>query len=248
MHRLLDLSRDAVHPPGIRAVLVTALATVVAALVWLGTMEIEPAALLRGHLVDLTEWHGRSPVQVVCAFCAVFCLMSALAIPGCSVLALGAGAVFGVIGGTLAVVLASAAGASLSFAVARRYARPVLRRRYATRLAAIDTGLARDGVLYLFTLRMAPVVPYALLNPLMGVTAMPAWTFFWVSALGMLAGSALYAFAGAGIAQWSHAAEAMPSAAMLALLTLLTAVPWGWRWMMRRSTCTQRLRQQGSVR
>jgi uncharacterized membrane protein YdjX (TVP38/TMEM64 family) len=208
---------------GVGAVALLLLAAVLA---WPSPAALEH--LLRGHHAALLAWHGERPLEVLCAFCLVFTLMSALAIPGCSVLAVGAGAVFGLPAGALLVSLTSAVGATLSFALARRFAREPLRRRFGPRLDAIDAGWQRDGALYLFSLRMAPVVPYALLNPLMGLTAMPTWTFFWVSAVGMLAGSAFYAAAGAGIGQW--AGGGLPSTAVLASLALMTMLPWAWRW------------------
>jgi uncharacterized membrane protein YdjX (TVP38/TMEM64 family) len=245
MHRLPVLSHDGPSWRAMAAGLAAASAIVWAVVAWVGAFDIDPANLLRGHLSDVTAWHMHSPLQVLCVFCGVFCLMSALAIPGCSVLALGAGAVFGASGGTFVVTLASAAGASLSFAMARRFARPALRRRYSARLDAIDAGLARDGTLYLFTLRLAPVVPYALLNPMMGVTSISAWTFFWVSAVGMLAGSAMYAMAGAGLAQWSQPVAAVPSVGLFMLLALLAALPWGWRWLGRWLCRRRALPRQG---
>ena len=198
---------------------------------WPSLDALEP--LWRGHHAGLLAWHGERPLEVLCVFCLVFTLMSALAIPGCSVLAIGAGAVFGLPAGALLVSLSSALGATLSFALARRFARAPLRRRFGARLDAIDAGLQRDGALYLFSLRMAPIVPYALLNPLMGLSSMPVWTFFWVSAVGMLAGSGVYAAAGAGIGQW--AAGGLPSMAVLASFTLMAALPWAWRWQRLRA-------------
>lgn len=209
-------------------------------LVLLGWALAEPGAAtlaadtLMGHLRhqggQLQAWHAEAPMQVLCVFCATFVLLSALALPGCAVLALGAGALFGPWLGALLVTLASAAGATLSFLAARRWLRAPLRRRLGPRLAAIDAGLARDGARYLLSLRLAPVIPYAVLNPLMGLTAMPAWTFFWVSAAGMLAGSALYTLAGAGLLQLDDGGSAGPLS--LVAMCGLAVVPWlgrAWR-------------------
>jgi uncharacterized membrane protein YdjX (TVP38/TMEM64 family) len=218
-----DRPRQSLVGWGLGAIAVLAL---LATLEWPSLAALEH--VMRGHHAGLLAWHGEHPLEVLCAFCLVFTLMSALAIPGCSVLAIGAGAVFGLPAGAVLVSLSSAIGASLSFALARRFAREPLRRRFGARMDAIDAGLQRDGALYLFSLRMAPVVPYALLNPLMGLTSMPAWTFFWVSAVGMLAGSAMYAAAGAGLGQW--AGGGLPSMAVLASFSLMAALPWAWRW------------------
>jgi uncharacterized membrane protein YdjX (TVP38/TMEM64 family) len=68
----------------------------------------------------------------------------------------------------------------------------------------------------------------------MGLTRMPAWTFFWVSALGMAAGSAVYAVAGAGLGGLAAAGSAPSLGLVLAALALLALLPWGARWAWRR--------------
>ncbi len=74
-------------------------------------------------------------------------------------------------------------------------------RRFGQRLAAIDAGVRREGALYLFTLRLVPVFPFFLINLLLGLTAMKARTFYWVSQLGMLAGTVVYVNAGTQLAR-----------------------------------------------
>ncbi len=215
-----------------------ALLLVIGAALWLLMPHLPSAdslsSLLRSGHEDARAWHRRDPLAAVCAFCLAFGLMSALAMPGCSVLALGAGAVFGAWWGTLLVAVMSAAGATLSFGLARHVLRDRVRTRLGARLAAVDAGLKQDGHLYLFSLRLAPVIPYALVNPLMGLSSMSAWSFFWVSALGMLAGSALYATAGAGLADWSlGSASGVPAWQVAAGLTALALLPWVGRWCIR---------------
>ena len=83
-----------------------------------------------------------------------------------------------------------------------------------------------------FSLRVAPVVPFAILNPVMGLSSIGAWTFFWVSALGMAAGSAAYALAGAGVGA-AAGQGAAPAATWLVALMALALLPWGLRWAWR---------------
>jgi uncharacterized membrane protein YdjX (TVP38/TMEM64 family) len=179
----------------------------------------------------LLQWQAQSPAGTVLAFVLLFAAVSALAVPGASVLALAAGVLFGPWWGTLLITVASAAGATLPFLAARRWLRDALLRRRGWRewLARVDTGVARDGAWYLFSLRVAPVIPFPIANPLFGLTCLPAWTFFWVSAVGMSLGSAAYAFAGAGIADWTLAADAGLPWGLLLGLALLALLPWPLR-------------------
>jgi uncharacterized membrane protein YdjX (TVP38/TMEM64 family) len=180
------------------------------------------------RLKTLLAWQLEHPWLFGLCFFALFTLLAATALPGCSVLALAAGACFGWAGGTLLVVGASTLGATLTFLAARHVLREPVQRRWGHRLAALEAALARNGARYLFTLRLAPVVPYALLNLLMGLSRMSTRTFFAVSALGMLAGSAVYAHAGTLLAR-TGSVQALWSAEVLGALALLALLPWAGR-------------------
>ncbi|MBL8327337.1 MAG: TVP38/TMEM64 family protein [Rubrivivax sp.] len=166
------------------------------------------SASLQQALRDLVTlgsgWRLHEPVLTALGFCTVFALLSAVSLPGCSVLALGAGAIFGPLWGAALITLSSAAGALVPFQLARGMGRERVRLRFAAAFERIDSGIQKAGIRYLLLLRLAPVLPYALVNPLMGLTPMPTWTFFWVSALGMSLGSAAYAWAGSGIGAWAY--------------------------------------------
>jgi len=177
---------------------------------------------------ELLLWQQQQPWLFGLGFFALFTLLSALALPGCSLLALAAGACFGWVGGTLLVVLASTVGATLSFLAARHWLRADLQRRWGHRMAAIEAGLASDGGRYLFTPRLAPMIPYALLNPLMGLSRMRTRTFFSASLLGKLAGSALYVHAGQQMASVGSL-QGLWSPGVLVALALLALLPWAGR-------------------
>ena len=158
-------------------------------------------------------------------------MLSALALPGCSVLALAAGLCLGWLPGTILVVVASTVGATISFLAARHWLRDAVRRRWGHRVVAIENGLARDGAYYLFSLRVAPIIPYALINPLMGLSSMPLRQFFGVSLLGMLAGSAAYVYAGTVLSEASSWGSLLTPRLVLALLAL-ALLPWVFRWLV----------------
>ena len=203
---------------------------VVAAALWGGMqVDLPDANWLRQRQVDMHALHAAGPWAFALGLFALFTLLSALALPGCSVLALAAGMVLGWLPGTLLVVLASTVGATLSFLAARHLWRDTVLRRWGHRLHRLQAGLARDGAFYLFSLRVAPIIPFALINPLMGLSAMSTRQFFGVSLLGMLAGSAAYVYAGTALAQ-AQGWQDLFSPPMCAALLLLAALPWMSRW------------------
>lgn len=170
------------------------------ALVGLGMALLMGDAAQAGALRDeLLAQHAYRPWAFGAAYFALFTVLSALALPGCGVLALVGGLCFGPLLGTALVAMASTLGATVSFLAARHLWRDTVQARWGHRLASIEARLARHGALYLLVLRLAPVIPYPVLNPLMGLTTMPPARFFAVSLLGMLAGSAAYTLAGAAL-------------------------------------------------
>ena len=204
-------------------------AAAVAALAWAFSSVVGlDSAWLQTRQGELRSLHADQPIAFGAGLFMLFTLMSALALPGCSVLALAAGLCMGWLPGTMLVVLASSVGATLSFLATRHLWRDGVRRRWGHRLARVEDGLARDGAFYLFTLRVAPIIPYALINPLMGLSAMPTRQFFSVSLLGMLAGSAAYVYAGTTLAR-AQGWQDIFSPGLLAALALLAALPWAAR-------------------
>ena len=143
--------------------------------------------------------HAHAPWSFGLGLFVLFTVFAALALPGCSVLAVAAGATLGWGLGTALVALASTAGATLSFLAARHLWRDAVQQRWGHRLAPLQDGLARDGALYLFVLRLVPLIPFPLLNPLMGLSSMPTLKFALTSLLGMLLGSAAFVYAGTAV-------------------------------------------------
>ena len=158
---------------------------------------------LKAQQEGLRAYAEMHPLQSAAIFFGIYVAATALSIPGAAILTLGAGAVFGLWRGLLIVSFASSVGATLAFLAARFLLRDMVTRRFGERLKSIDQGIQRDGAFYLFTLRLVPLFPFFLINLLMGLTALPARTFYWVSQLGMLAGTAVYVNAGTQLAQIS---------------------------------------------
>lgn len=156
---------------------------------------------LKSRQEELQAFAQTHPWQSASLFFLAYTLVTALSIPGAAIMTLAAGAVFGLGWGTLIVSFASSIGATLAFLAARFVLRDSIQQRFGDKLKSFNEGVAKDGAFYLFTLRLAPIFPFFLINLVMGLTSMRAWTFYWVSQLGMLAGTLVYVNAGTQLAQ-----------------------------------------------
>jgi pyruvate/2-oxoglutarate dehydrogenase complex dihydrolipoamide dehydrogenase (E3) component/uncharacterized membrane protein YdjX (TVP38/TMEM64 family) len=163
-------------------------------------LSLDHAKAVQGELAAL---HASRPALVIGVYFAVYIAVTALSLPGAAILTLLGGALFGLWTGLLVVSFASSIGALLAMLVSRYLLRSSVQARFGSALADIDRGVAREGAFYLFTLRLVPLFPFFVINLLMGLTAMRAWTFYWVSQLGMLAGTLVYVNAGTQLAQIS---------------------------------------------
>jgi pyruvate/2-oxoglutarate dehydrogenase complex dihydrolipoamide dehydrogenase (E3) component/uncharacterized membrane protein YdjX (TVP38/TMEM64 family) len=146
-------------------------------------------------------WYQASPLLIAGAYLLIYVAVTALSLPGAAVMTLAGGALFGLWIGTLLVSFASSIGATLAFLASRFLFHDWVQGHYGTRLAAINEGMKKDGAFYLFTLRLVPVFPFFVINLLMGLTPIKARTFYWVSQIGMLAGTLVYVNAGTQLAR-----------------------------------------------
>jgi len=171
----------------------------------------------------------------------IYVVVTGLSLPGATVLSLVYGWFFGFIRGFVLVSFASTTGATVAFLVSRYLFREFVRTRYGDRLSRFNAALERDGAYFLFTLRLIPAVPFFVINAVMGLTAMRVLTFWWVSQLGMLAGTAVYVFAGSSVPSLDVLAEegvyaAFTPTQLLQLFVafgLLGVFPLLTRWTMR---------------
>ncbi|PHQ93606.1 MAG: pyridine nucleotide-disulfide oxidoreductase [Pseudoalteromonas sp.] len=156
---------------------------------------------LKGSMDQFNQYKAQSPLLVFGGFFLLYVVVTALSLPGAAILTLAAGALFGLVEGLLVASFASTIGATLAFLVSRYLLRDTIKKRFPERLAAIDKGVDKEGAFYLFTLRLVPVFPFFLINLLMGLTAIKSWAFYWVSQIGMLAGTFVFVNAGTQLAQ-----------------------------------------------
>jgi len=158
-------------------------------------------AFIKAQQAALTGYHAAHPVQTIAAFFAAYVAVAALSLPGAAIMTLVAGAIFGVVTGTIIVSFASSIGATLAFLAARLVLRDSIESKFGDKLKAINAGVDKEGGFYLFTLRLVPAFPFFVINLVMGLTSMKTWTFYWVSQVGMFLGTVVYVNAGTELAK-----------------------------------------------
>ena len=158
-------------------------------------------AELKARQEAFQQFHAANRLLTLGLYFALYVVVTALSLPGAAVMTLAGGALFGFLPALIVVSFASSIGATLAFLVSRFLLRDWVQARFRDRLKALNTGIEREGAFYLFTLRLVPVFPYFVINLVMGLTPMRTLIFYWVSQVGMLAGTAVYVNAGTQLGQ-----------------------------------------------
>ncbi|WP_332669878.1 FAD-dependent oxidoreductase [Aromatoleum sp.] len=203
-----------------KAVLLAALALAVAAFFAFDLDRLLSFDALKQGQQAFALRYEQSPLAFVAGYFAIYVVVTALSLPGATIMTLAGGALFGLVAGTIIVSFASTIGATLAFLVSRFLLHDLVQRRFGDKLKAINDGIARDGAFYLFTLRLVPLFPFFLINLLMGITPIRARTFYWVSQLGMLAGTVVYVNAGTRLAAIDTPAGILSPALLLSFALL----------------------------
>jgi len=178
----------------------------------------------KAQQVAIENWRAANPWLTAGIFFVGYVTVTGLSLPGAAMMTLAGGAVFGLLWGTVLVSFASSLGATLAFLASRFLLRDWVQDRFGERLRAINQGVEKDGGFYLFTLRLVPVFPFFMINLLMGLTPMRAATFYWVSQVGMLAGTLVYVNAGTQLAGISSLSGIL-SPALIGSFALLGIFP-----------------------
>ncbi len=180
---------------------------------------------LKARQGDIAALYAANPAVVIGGYFAAYVALTALSFPGAAIMTLAGGAIFGLGLGLLIVSFASTIGATLAFLTSRYLLRDWVQGKLGARLGAINAGIERDGAFYLFSLRLVPVFPFFVVNLLMGLTPIRTLTYFWVSQIGMLLGTAVYVNAGTQLAGISSLRD-VASPGLLASFAALGLLPW----------------------
>lgn len=207
-----------------RLALLGAIVALIVAYLYFGLNRYLDLGYFQSRQAAIEAYRHTHPLGVAGLFIAVYVLMAALSLPGAALMTVIGGALFGLFWGTVLTSLASTLGAALAFLSARFLLRDTVQRRWGPQLAAINTGVEREGAFYLFALRLVPIFPFFLINLLMGLTTIRTATFVWVSQIGMLPGTLVYVNAGRELARIEDPSD-IASPALLLSFALLGLFP-----------------------
>ena len=178
----------------------------------------------KSQQAGIDAYYQAHPWKSAFIYFAIYVVVTALSLPGAALMTLVGGAVFGLLIGTVIVSFASTIGATLAFLVSRFLLRDTIQKKFARNLKAINTGIEKDGVFSLFTLRLVPAFPFFVINLVMGLTPIRTLPFYLVSQLGMLAGTVVYVNAGTQIAK-IESLSGILSPSLIASFALLGVFP-----------------------
>lgn len=174
----------------------------VAVVLYLQFGEYASLEYIKEQQAAFKEYYEDNKAKILAIFFVSYVIATALSLPSAAtIMTLLAGALFGLFVGVLVVSFASSIGATLAFLVARFVLGESLQKKYGDKLQKINDGIAKEGKFYLFTMRLIPAFPFFLINILMGLTTLPAISFYWVSQVGMLAGTVVFVNAGTQLAE-----------------------------------------------
>ncbi|MDA0687643.1 MAG: FAD-dependent oxidoreductase [Proteobacteria bacterium] len=179
---------------------------------------------MQSQIATFQEFRDENFVMAALVYFLVYVLISAASLPGAMIFTLLGGAIFGLLWGTLLVSFASSIGATFSFLISRTLLRDYVQSRFGDYLAPINRGIEKDGSFYLFSIRMVPLFPFFMVNLVMGLTPINVVSFYFVSQIGMLLGTAVYVNAGSELAQITSL-SGLVSAPVLFSLVLLGIFP-----------------------
>ncbi len=174
----------------------------------------------RSQQAAIEAYFNANPVQTGAIFFGIYVAVTALSFPGAAILTLVAGAIFGLLWGTVIVSFASSIGATLAFLASRFLLKDWVQAKFGDKLKAINAGVEKEGAFYLFALRLVPAFPFFVINLVMGLTPIRTRTFYWVSQLGMFAGTVVYVYTGTQLAQITSLKGILSPGLLLAFVLL----------------------------
>jgi len=178
----------------------------------------------RDHLLAFTEANFATSVAL---FILTYIAVTGLSLPGAVILTLAGGFLFGSVLGTLFVNLGATTGATLAFLAARYMLRDWVEQKFGKWLKPLQQGFAKNAFSYLMTLRLIPLFPFFVVNLVSGLTRMNVSSYVAATALGIIPGSFVYAYAGRQLGTINSLKEiASPNViAAFVLLGLLALAP-----------------------
>jgi pyruvate/2-oxoglutarate dehydrogenase complex dihydrolipoamide dehydrogenase (E3) component/uncharacterized membrane protein YdjX (TVP38/TMEM64 family) len=204
-----------------RLVVLVALAALIAAFFVFDLKTYFSLEYFKQQQAAIDAYFQAHPLQTAAIYFAIYVAVTGLSLPGAALMTLVGGAIFGLLWGTVIVSFASVIGATLAFLASRYLFRDAIQAKFGDKLGAINRGVEKEGALYLFALRLVPAFPFFVINLVMGLTPIATRTFYWVSQLGMLAGTIVYVYAGTKLGEFEVSRELVAALVLLGVFPLI---------------------------
>lgn len=203
-----------------KIILLLIIATAIAAFFVLDLGRFFTLEYAQSQRENFLNYYAEHQIFTIALYFVIYVIVTALSLPGAAIMTLVGGGIFGLLIGTVVVSFASTIGATLAFLVSRFLLRDYVQQRFAEKLTAINQGIEKEGVFYLFTLRLIPIFPFFVINLVMGLTPLKTRQFFFVSQIGMLAGTIVYVNAGSQLATIESVGDILSPSLLLSFALL----------------------------
>jgi len=224
-----------------KIILACAVVALIAAFFVFDLKEYVSLDYLKSQQAQMNAFYNNNPLLVIVLFFLIYAGMAALSIPFATPLTLAGGAIFGTLTGTIVVSFASSIGATGAFLLTRFLFHESIEKKFGDRLAGLNSGIEKEGAFYVFGLRLVPILPFVVLNSVLGLTKIKTWTFYWASQLGMLVGTFVYVNAGTQLASIDSVGD-IASPGLIASFVALGVLPIASKYILnflRKNTQTE---------
>jgi uncharacterized membrane protein YdjX (TVP38/TMEM64 family) len=204
----------------VKFILLSVIALTVGAFFYFDLQRFASLEALKLQHSSLSVYAHDHTFLIALLFSLAYIIVTALSLPIASIFTLLAGALFGFPTGLLIASFASTIGATLAFLIARFILKEWVQNKYGSYLKKINDGFNKEGSFYLFALRIVPAFPFFMVNIAASILPIKIWTFYWVSQLGMLAGTAVYVYAGTQLGNLTSLSGIMSPSLLLSFATL----------------------------
>jgi uncharacterized membrane protein YdjX (TVP38/TMEM64 family) len=166
-------------------------------------------AYVKSQQEAINNYYAENSIQTAVIFFISYVVVTAVSLPGAAIMTLAAGAIFGVVLGTILVSFASVIGATLAFLVARYLFHDYVQEKFKKYIEPINEGIRKEGNLYLFTIRLVPIFPFFVVNNLMALTPIKTINYALISQIAMLLPSMIFVNAGTQLAKIESPADVL---------------------------------------
>ncbi len=169
---------------------------------------------------------AQSPVITATVFFFVFVVSTSCSLPVTAALIVASGIIFGTVTGFFISLLASTLGGTVALYSSRYLFHDLINRRFAGQVEVVNKGIEKEGAFYLFGLRMVPLIPFWLLNLLMGLTSMRVSVFMLATLCGMVPVTLILVYTGGQLGDIdTFSMAAIFSPGLILALGLLASFP-----------------------